>query len=267
MHAEGSLGAIRIVAGGAAHHLPGMDGLPVLVFIALTFLIAGFVKGAIGLGLPTVSVGMLGLMMPPVQAAALLIVPSLVTNLWQLLAGPRFAPLARRFWPMLLAICIGTVAGAGPLAADSTGLATTWLGAALVVYALIGLSALRLCVPAHAEIWLSPLVGAATGLVTAATGVFVIPAVPYLQALALEKEDLVQALSLSFTVSTLALAAALARNGVFPVAIAGASVLALAPALIGMLLGQWLRLRVRPETFRFWFFIRLLALGALLALR
>lgn len=101
---------------------------------------------------------------------------------------------------------------------------------------------------------------------TAATGVFVIPAVPYLQALRLEKDDLVQALGLSFTVSTLALAADLVRDGALA-ASAGASLLALAPALAGMLVGQWLRARVEPERFRFWFFLGLLALGGHLALR
>ena len=51
------------------------------------------VKGAIGLGLPTVAMGLLGSVMPPAEAAALLLVPSLVTNVWQLLAGPRFGLL------------------------------------------------------------------------------------------------------------------------------------------------------------------------------
>jgi hypothetical protein len=56
-------------------------------------------------------------------------------------------------------------------------------------------------------------VGAITGLTTAATGVFVIPAVPYLQAIGFEKEELVQALGLSFTVSTMALAFNVAFEG------------------------------------------------------
>jgi uncharacterized membrane protein YfcA len=138
------------------------------------------------------------------------------------------------------------------------------LGGALMLYAVFGLSKLPLRVPARAEPFLSAVVGAATGLVTAATGVFVIPAVPYLQALALEKEDLIQALGLSFTISTIALAAGLAHDGALHLAIAWNSLLALAPALVGMCLGQWLRLRVRPEVFRICFFCGLLALGAYL---
>ena len=99
------------------------------------------------------------------------------------------------------------------------------------------------------------------------TGVFVIPAVPYLQALSLEKDDLVQALGLSFTVSTVALAAILAHDGALQLAIAGASALALLPALAGMALGQWLRARARPDVFRLCFFAGLLLLGAHLAVR
>jgi uncharacterized protein len=236
------------------------------IVITLTFLLAGFVKGVIGLGLPTVAVGLLGLVMAPAQAAALLIVPSLVTNLWQLAAGPRLRPLWRRLWPMMLGICLGTWAGAGLLAGDGTDRATTTLGLALAVYGALGLAAIRLPSPERAEPWLSPVIGAVTGLVAAATGVFVIPAVPYLQALRLEKDDLVQALGLSFTVSTAALAVNLGGAGALAPA-AGASLLALAPALAGMLVGQWLRARVRPERFRFWFFLGLLALGGHLALR
>ena len=71
-----------------------------LLAVGASFLVAGFVKGVVGLGLPTVAMGTLSLVMPPVQAAALLIVPSLVWNVWQLAAGPGLRALLRRVWPM-----------------------------------------------------------------------------------------------------------------------------------------------------------------------
>jgi uncharacterized membrane protein YfcA len=241
--------------------------LSIFIITALTFLLAGFVKGVIGLGLPTVSMGLLALVMTPAQAAALLVVPSLVTNVWQMAMGPVLAPLARRLWSMMIGIGAGTWAGAGLLTGNNGTLATAALGIALIVYAITGLTTLRITVPPRMEFWLSPLVGAITGFITAATGVFVIPAVPYLQAIGLEKEELVQALGLSFTVSTLALAATLAAAGAFPTAIAGGSLLALAPALAGMFAGQWIRVRAQPAIFRRWFFVGLLLLGIHLALR
>jgi uncharacterized protein len=94
-----------------------------------------------------------------------------------------------------------------------------------------------------------------------------IPSAPYLQAIGLEKDRLVQALGLSFTVSTLALAVALARDGVLGIPVAGASLAVLVPALLGMALGQRLRARVREETFRIVFFAASLLLGGYLVLR
>lgn len=237
--------------------------------IGAVFALAGFVKGVIGLGLPTIAMGLLSVSLPPAQAAALLVVPSFVSNVWQLLGHPGFIALLRRLAAMLAGVCVGTWLGAGWLTGARSGWATGALGAALVVYALVGLflPPLRLPRAPWAERVLSPLVGLATGLVTAATGVFVIPAVPYLQALGLEKEALVQALGLSFLVSTLALAATLGRGGAMEAPVMLASLAALLPTLAGMALGQRLRRSAQPARFKRWFFCGLLALGLYLVLR
>lgn len=100
-----------------------------------------------------------------------------------------------------------------------------------------------------------------------ATGVFVIPAAPYLQALGLEKDELVQALGMSFTVSTLALAAGLAWHGALSVGNLATSTFAIVPALAGMLAGQSLRNRISPATFRRWFLVCLIVLGTEMAAR
>jgi uncharacterized membrane protein YfcA len=233
-----------------------------LLPITATFVLAGVVKGVIGLGLPTVAMGLLGLVMLPAEAAALLLIPSFVTNVWQLLAGPRFQPLLIRLRTLLAGTAIGTLAGAGLIAGTVGHAATAGLGAALMLYAAVGLANLTLRVPPRAERWASPLVGLATGLITGATGTFVIPAVPYLNALGLPRDDLVQALGLSFTVSTVALAAGLAWHGALPAGLAGTSLIALVPALAGMWLGGWIRHRVSAPLFRRIFFLGLLALGA-----
>src|SRR5471032_68043 len=238
-----------------------------ILIVTLTFFLAGIVKGVTGMGLPTVAMGVLGAIMPPVAAASLLIIPSFVTNVWQLFAGRRFAALAWRLWLMLLGIVLGTVAGSWLLTTANTRWTTTGLGIALAVYAGFSLLARPLSVPANVERWIAPVVGLTTGLITGATGVFVIPAVPYLQALGLNREDLIQALGLSFTVSTIALAVGLAGGGAFQLENAGASVLAVAPALLGMWVGQIIRQRVSPVTFRRWFLICLLLLGLQLTLR
>jgi uncharacterized membrane protein YfcA len=243
------------------------DSLWIIALIAATFLLAGFVKGVIGMGLPTVAMGLLGLVMPPVQAAAVLLVPSLVTNVLQMAAGPALGPIAKRFALMLLGVIVGTFIGIRLLTGGASHVASGALGAVLALYGLIGLRAPRMHVPAQQERMWSPLVGLITGLITGATGVFVIPAVPYLSALKLEKEELIQTLGLSFTVSTLALGTAMWVNGALKLSMGGASLIALALALAGMWIGTRVRQRLNQTAFRRWFFIGLIALGAYMVVK
>ncbi|WP_422033729.1 sulfite exporter TauE/SafE family protein [Reyranella sp.] len=241
--------------------------LSTLAFVLAVFVMAGFTKGVIGLGLPTISMGLLAVVLSPVEAAALLILPSLVTNVWQMLDGPHLRSLLRRLWPLNLGVCLGTWVGAAFLSGLGGPYGALALGLALMAYAVSGLAALKLTVPTSAEGWMGPVAGASTGAITAATGVFVIPAVPYLQAIGLTKDEMVQALGLSFTVSTVALAVTLAGNNGIGPGLAWPSVAGVVVALVGMRLGQAVRARLSPQSFRLWFFAGLLALGAYLAAR
>ncbi|MFZ0845962.1 MAG: TSUP family transporter, partial [Pseudolabrys sp.] len=137
----------------------------------------------------------------------------------------------------------------------------------LAIYAGLGLIKVEFSVPPRAELWLGFVAGIATGAVTVATGVFALPGVPYIQALHFERDRLVQALGLSFTVSTVTLTIALAYAGEMHMALAWPSLLALGAAAFGMWIGQFVRGKVKPATFRLFFFLGLLVLGAHLMLR
>lgn len=233
-----------------------------LAAVVAVFVLAGVVKGVVGLGLPTISMALLALVMAPAQAAALLIVPSLITNLWQARPWVTLRAVLGRIAGMQAGVCAGTVAGALWLGPPSGEWAGICLGLALVAYAGWGLfGAPRMVQPRH-EPWLGIATGAVTGVITAATGVFVIPAVPYLQALNLDKNALIQAMGISFTVSTVALAAGLWLNGGYTAGAASASLLMLLPALAGMALGQRLRNRMSARTFKLCFMVSLALLGA-----
>lgn len=163
---------------------------------------------------------------------------------------------------MLVAIFLTTWACAGLMTGQRATRDLMWLGMVLVAYAAIGFAKVHLLVPKSYEPWLSPVAGAATGVVTGATGIFVIPAAPYLQALGFNKDDLVKVLGLSFTTSTVALAAGLASRGAFQISEAASSTLCVVPALAGMMIGGMIRKRVNPATFRRLFLTGLMLLGA-----
>jgi hypothetical protein len=84
-----------------------------MIYTAAVFVLAGLTKGVIGLGLPTISMGLLAVVMAPIDAAAILVLPSFVTNVWQMVAGPSLITVVRRLWPMMVGACVGTWAGAG----------------------------------------------------------------------------------------------------------------------------------------------------------
>ena len=243
------------------------DSYVVIALTAGIFIAAGIVKGVLGMGLPTVAIGFLGLVIAPVEAAAMLVLPSLITNVWQLIAGPNFKALSQRFGTLLIGICVGTPIGVSFITSGNTQVVTAGLGIVLTIYGAFGLSAARLTVAPSAEWWLSPLMGFITGILMGATGISALPVAPYFTALDLKKDDLIQALGLSFTVSSFALAVGLLVTGQFQMTVATASLVALIPAFAGMFVGQRLRNRMPQLLFKKCFFSGLLVLGAYMTYR
>jgi len=238
---------------------------PLLILIAAAFLLAGFVKGTIGLGLPAVSMGLLAVTMPPSRAIAIVIVPAVVTNVWQTFVGPYLRDIIRRLWPLMSGTVVGIWLNAGMLSGPYARYGSVVLGVLLVIYAIVGLGQFGFKVPSRHEKWIGGIVGILTGMVSAATGVQVIPSMPYMQAIGMEKDELVQALGVFFTVATLALAFSLSHAGLLSAATALPGAVAMVAAFAGMFIGQAVRSRLRPEAFRRWFLIAMIVLGFYLA--
>jgi uncharacterized protein len=238
-----------------------------LLTIAAILLLAGFVKGVIGFGLPSISMGLLSLLMTPTQAAALLMLPNLITNVVQGLNGPALSALLKRMAPLLAGTLIGIALTEWATGGREMRFAVRLLGVTLLIYALLGLFSIRFAVPASVEKPWGWAAGLATGAMTALTGVYVIPSGPYLQAIGLQKDELVQALGLSFLVASAGLGVALWTRGAVAPSFAGASALALIPAMAAMLIGQKVRGMIPDQLFRRLFYVGLLALGAWLAAR
>jgi len=239
-----------------------IDDPALLAAVAGTFLLAGMVKGVIGLGLPTISLAILTATLDLASAMALLLIPSFVTNLWQGLAGGRLWEIIRRLWPFLLPATVLTVVGGRALDHVDHGLLSLLLGVLVAAYALVGLIGWRLSITPAQDRWAGPLFGTVNGVLTGMTGSFVVPGVLYLNALGLGRDMLVQAMGVCFTLATAALALTLQQSGLLTADLGLGSLIGLPPALVGMVLGQRLRRRLSEARFRQAFFWSLLALGA-----
>lgn len=238
-----------------------------LAVVGGTFVLAGMVKGVVGFGMPTVAVGLLAASIGLTPALALMVLPTVVTNLWQGLAGGALLVILRRFWTLLAAACLGIWAGVAVLARSDPAVLSALLGVMLCIYGGLGLRNISLPPPGRRERWLSPALGAVNGLLTGLTGTFVVPSMPYFQALALPRDLLVQTMGVLFTVSTVAIAAALADQRLISGEVGLMSAAAVIPALAGMMLGRQFRQHLSERAFRRVLYVALLLLGLYLVVK
>jgi hypothetical protein len=232
------------------------------LLVLATFLLAGTVKGVIGLGLPTVSLAILTVAFDLQTAMALLLAPSLVTNLWQASLGGHGRKLLLRLWPFLLCATFAVWIGAMALTSLDVALLSALLGLLLAIYASTSLAGMKILLTVPRERWVGPFAGLINGVLTGMTGSFVVPGVMYLHAIGLAREQLTQAMGMLFTLSTLALALALGNHQLLNAEQLLTSSVAVLPAVAGMLLGQRIRRAIAEAVFRRLFFLSLLALGA-----
>ena len=238
-----------------------MIDLSTLFIIVAVFMVAGTVKGIIGLGLPTVSLALLTVAIDLPSAMVLLLVPSFVTNVWQAMSGGNGKVIISRIWPFLLLATVTIWIGSLALTLVELSWLSGLLGLLLVAYSAVNLWGLRFEIEARYELRVGLLMGLINGMLTGMTGSFVVPGVMFLQAIKLPRDVLIQAMGMLFTVSTVGLAFALQQNNLLTMQQGAFSMAALLPAIIGMIGGQRIRKRLSEQLFRKVFFISLLVLG------
>lgn len=233
----------------------------ILAIVLATFVLAGTVKGVIGLGLPTVSLALLTVALDLPSAMALLLLPSFITNVWQAAVGGHGREIIKRLWPFLTLATVMVWFGGTALTRVDVSLLSALLGALITTYAVISLAGVRLTISRGHERWAGPVFGTVNGILTGMTGSFVVPGVMFLQSIGLPRDTLIQAMGMLFTVSTVALAVALGGNNLLTTELGILSALGVIPALIGMVIGQHIRKLLSEEKFRRVFFISLFVFG------
>ncbi len=243
-----------------------MDEPSIIIIVCLTFLLAGTIKGIIGLGLPTVSLVILSLAINLPTAMALLLIPSFVTNVWQATNGGNGKAVLERIWPFLVMATVTVWIGSKSLRQIDLIWLTALLGLLLVIYASTYLLGFKLEIKGRKATPIGVMIGLINGVFTGMTGSFVVPGVMYLQALGFSRDALIQSMGMLFTVSTIALGIALKQNDFLTAELGILSGVALIPAILGMIVGQNIRKVLSEHLFRRVFFISLILLGIYMCL-
>ncbi|MEM7376178.1 MAG: sulfite exporter TauE/SafE family protein [Pseudomonadota bacterium] len=239
-----------------------------IALVSGVFLLAGTVKGVVGLGLPTVSIALLTFALGPDPAVVLMLLPSLVTNVWQAAVGGHFRALLRElrfFFAGTAATLWFGVLWRSTFAPDTL---TLVIGGLVAFYALVGLATPQWPVPrARTTRWSHPIMGLVSGVMTGLSGLFILPGVMYIQALQLGRDRQVQCQGMMFTLTTVGLLLAFGSRGVATPTLLGLSAFGVLPAACGLWLGGRLRRRLSETQFRRAVLIALLLLGTYIVVR
>ena len=221
-----------------------------VIIILGTYFFASSVKGVTGLGFSTICLPFMVLTVGLKAALPLLIIPSLASNFIVMRQAGYFRTTVNRFWHMLIATVLGVCLGLMLLGSVDDKLASAVLGLVLILWCAFSYVTPNLKLPLEKERPTGIMSGIATGIINGLTGSQVIPCVPYLMALKLDRNIFIQATNISFTLSSLIMAIGLIHLQLFTLDAIKLSIIGLVLVLFGLQLGTKIRSRLSPANFR-----------------
>jgi uncharacterized protein len=221
-----------------------------LALASLGFFLAGIIKGTTGLGYSSCALPFLVAAVGLKTAIVVLVIPAMLSNVVVMFNTGHFLETVRRFWPLYAATLPGIVVGVAMLVWIDQRLATRTLGVLTIIYALLALLRPNLALAGHLERPLQIPVGVLNGFFTGLTGSQMLPLLPYMLALRLDPDRLVQANNIAVTLASAFLASALLASGLMTWPILGVSAAAVIPALVGVQLGSRARRHIPVAIFR-----------------
>lgn len=223
--------------------------LEFILIVALALGLGGMVKGAIGLGLPIVSIPVLAAFLGVPHALAIIVTPLVVTNLWQMLQYRRDRPRATFLWPLVGTGLVGIVLGTWALTELPVEALSLTLATIVTIYIATILLKPAFTLTSATGFRLAPIVGLVGGTLQGATGISAPVTVTYLHAMRLERAPFIYAVSVMFFAFAVIQGAALAVAGVLtPIRLLEGAA-AVVPIALGMPVGNWLATKLSRKAF------------------
>jgi len=246
---------------------PGqMDTQTILISFS-AFFIASFLKGLTGLGFSTLCLGILAVFIDIKLAIPLVFLPSLSSNIMVMVGAGRFFESLKRFWLLFLSALPGLFLGIWFLGNSQNEAPKVLLGLVMLLYGIWGLKNGLFELSKRRERQLTIPVGLLSGLINGATGSQIMPIMPYLLSLKMDRDLFVQTINCSFTINSLLMMICLGKIGLISLPVIYVSSVGIVPVAVGIFLGGILRKKVTEWVYRKLVLILLICLGASLLIR
>ena len=212
----------------------------------------GFIKGALGVGTPLLTVPMMALVLPPQMAIAIMAIPVVVANLWQFAQAERSGAVVARFWPTFIAILVGTWFGVKILSVIDEKTLLVVVGVSVIGFALLQGSRFRLHLPDPLVKPAGVFFGGASGLIGGLSSFFGPMLIVYLISIRnLDKNQFVSSISFLYVSAVVPWTITLYLFGILDQRMLIYSALATIPVTIGLLIGQRIRRRISDARFQY----------------
>ena len=224
--------------------------LTLMMFAAGVMLCAGAVKGMIGLGMPTIALTLLTFQVDARSAVTLILIPMLLSNVWQFWRGPDMLGCFKRHWryATILIVFVGGTVWFSQTAPDQFLRAV--LGALVLVFCFISWRNILPPIPSRRERLFEGTSAVVAGIVGGLTAAWAPPLAMYLTGLRLERDEFVQALGFLITAGSISILIMFVAVGHSSTSELLTSTLLLGPTLLGFAAGEWVRHRTDPQKFR-----------------
>lgn len=229
--------------------------------VLTAFFIASFLKGLTGLGFSTICLGILAMFIDIKLAIPLVFLPSLASNLMVMVQAGHFLESIKRFWLLYLSALPGLIGGIFLLDHSDGGGPRAVLGAVMLTYGLWAFKNETFILSPVKERKLLAPVGFISGLINGATGSQIMPIMPYLLSLRMDRDTFVQTINCAFTFNTLVMMAGLGKLGMLTLPVLYLSIAGIIPVTLGIFLGGLIRNKVTEEVFRKAVLILLIVMG------
>ncbi|MBU9697577.1 sulfite exporter TauE/SafE family protein [Rhodobacteraceae bacterium HSP-20] len=242
--------------------MAGLD--PAMFAVALVVAaVAGFVKGAVGFAMPMIMISALSSFMPPEQALAGLVLPTLVTNVSQALrqGWGEAVGTTRTYWRFLTAMVVGIALSAQMMAEVPVAVLFVALGLPITAYATSQLAGVPLVLRLEHRRGAEWGLGALGGLYGGFSGVWGPPMLVYLASTGVGKVEMVRALGVAFLLGAVVLLASHLETGVMDAGTLAFSAALCVPAQMGMVAGYRAQDRLDQARFRRWTMVVLVVMG------
>ncbi len=238
----------------------------ILIIVYSTFFAGAFIKGLTGLGFVSLCLPVIALFIKLEEAIPLVVLPSLLSNVIMIYQTGRLKQSLRRFWLLYISALPGIYAGVLILNMVGNYAAKIILGVVSIAYSLLLLLKIEISIPEKNERILSVPVGLTNGFLNGLTGTQIIPMLPYLLSLKLDRNGMINAINLGFTLSIIVLLIIFGKFDLISLETLKYSIVGVIPVAAGIYLGGKLRHKISEERFKLAVLIILIIIGVNLIL-